>query len=445
MVMSESVPTHDLQNGRNGRVVPNTIHDTAEILEAPNEGPSTDRPRTPPETASESLAGEGGVRLDDAAGRDDTAPRFAGQREIDTARLRAETLSGRAHADAEELLSRARVHAELLRTHAEAARAEAQALRAEAAALRRAAGDEAATANSRAEALRAHAQAVAEEFRLAMEDQAGAARTEVERLRTEAMSLRRLLKAEIDAGLADRERLRAEVQGLWAEAERVAAELRLLSRSDEAAAPLRVEVTGQGGGRPSDGRLPAPPAPVTPSAGGNFGDVPAPVEAGRAPSPIAAPRTASGRLEDLRRAIAVEVEQRLAEVYAEPEDGLATAAAGPGYHDANPVAPRLDVGKLLKDIWEAAYTELTQTPGGAGMPDNGHRSGHGTVQAPPSEHLVHRHLEEERPPEPLIGSGGWRARPTPTSATPPSDDPGGGEAAFPPPAPERHRRFRHPG
>jgi len=166
------------------------------------------------------------------------APPVTKEAEVETARRHAELLSAQAHAAAEELLSRARSHADLVRAHADAARAEAECLRAEAAALRGAVQDEAEAATSRAESLMAQARAVAEELRAAMEGEADAARAEVERLRTEAASLRRLLQAEIDAGLAEAQRMRAEAQRLWAETKAIAAELGLQSARAGAAAPL---------------------------------------------------------------------------------------------------------------------------------------------------------------------------------------------------------------
>jgi hypothetical protein len=153
----------------------------------------------------------------------------AGEAEAGTAGGHAELEGGQAQAHAEELLSRAHAHAELLRAHAEALRAEAASLRAEAAALRRAAQDGAAGANARAEALVVQMQAAADELRVSMQGQAEEIRAEIEGARAEAESLRRLLRAETDAALADAQRLRAEVQAFRAEIHQLSTELHLLS------------------------------------------------------------------------------------------------------------------------------------------------------------------------------------------------------------------------
>lgn len=146
---------------------------------------------------------------------------------LSRARAQAHALTARAHADAEDLLSRAQAQVELLRVHAEAVRAEAECLRAEAAALRTAARDEVETAGLHADST-SQMHATADKLLAAVEDEVDAARDEFERMRTEALSIRRLLRAEIDAGLADVQKLRGEVQRLSAKTDKLAAELRLL-------------------------------------------------------------------------------------------------------------------------------------------------------------------------------------------------------------------------
>jgi hypothetical protein len=139
-------------------------------------------------------------------------------------RAHAESLAGQAQVEAEELLSRAQAQAELLRVHAEAMRAEAECMRAEAGALRAAVREEADAAASCADSV-TDARAAAEELRAAMQLEAVAAREEFEQMRAETLSIRRLLRAEIDAGLADAERLRGEVRRLCHDANQLAAEL----------------------------------------------------------------------------------------------------------------------------------------------------------------------------------------------------------------------------
>lgn len=380
-----------------------------------------------------------------------------------------------AHADAEELLSRAHMHAELLRVHAEAARAEALSLRTEAVALRRAAREEAAAASAHAEALTAHVQLAAEEFRSAMEGQADAARTEIERLRTEAASLRRLLQAETNASLADTQRMRAEIQALWADTDKLAAELRLLAAGAGAGAggeAAREQLGTQTFGLEGAGRLAHEPAATgyahvigqQQGAGSAAGDSPR-----------------DGRLDQLRMAIATEVEQRLANLYAGARDRPATPNANPGpigvengreamsagaeewattgvsppsppftqvdtRRSPDPVIPQLDVRELLTEIWNAAYTESVRLSN-RGFPDEAARtpdkSADSARPAPSPNHAVGRRQEGPQASEPLIGSGGWRASTASTSAAAPVDDPVEGVPTPPPLPARRHgRTFR---
>lgn len=322
-----------------------------------------------------------------------------GRQEGDADRHQAESLSAQAQAEAEELLSRAQVHAELLRAHAETARAEAQSLRAEAHALRRAVGEEASAVASRAEAMLADVHATAEQVRSAMEAQAAAARAEVERMRTEAVSLRRLLQAEIDAGMAGAQQMRADLQDLRADTDKLASQLQLLP-APSATAPAR-------------------PAPTV---GDMLVDEIGPPKAERRPAREVAERlpTADGRVDDPRRAIAVEVERRLTYRYPDADD------PGPG-PDSGPVLSPADMGKLLKEIWDDLYTEA------APLPERGFRE-----EADPPEETDR---DRPRASEPLIGSGGWRASTARSSAAAPVDGPGHGEAASRPGA-GRSRRFR---
>lgn len=153
------------------------------------------------------------------------------------ARAEAQSLMARAHADAEDLLSRAQSHVDLLRAHAEAVRAEAECLRAEAAALRSAARDEVEAASSHAETT-TEMHATAQKLLAAVQDEVDAARDQFERMRTEALAIGRLLRAEIDAGLADVQRLGGDVERVSAQTDKLAAELRLiLARLAAAGAP----------------------------------------------------------------------------------------------------------------------------------------------------------------------------------------------------------------
>lgn len=286
------------------------------------------------------------------------------------ARRQAESPSAQALADAQELLSAAHVHAELLRVHADAARAEAESLRVEAGALRRAAHDEAAAAGARAEALIAQVHAKSEEARAAMEGQANAARAEVERLTTETASLRRLVQGEIGAALAATEEIRAEVQSLWAEIGKLAAELRLAPSSGAGVAPPRVASTVVEHGSHTDGRL-----------------------------------------DELYRAMKVELEQRMADKYADTDKRL------------EPVVSRLDLTKLLSDIWDGASRESPESSE-RGLPAGGEQP------------------RRPRASEPLIGSGGWRAGTAPTPSCRPDEGPVDTQRMSPPPEPAaQSRRF----
>ena len=363
-----------------------------------------------------------------------------------------ESMSAQTQADAEELLSRARAQAELLRVHAEAARAEAESLRAEAAALRRAARDEAAAAGARAEAVIAQLHASAEAFRSAMEVEADAARSEVERSKTEAASLRHLLQADIDTGLEETEQMRSQLQALWAETGKLAAQLRLLSD--------RAEAAGAPDGPGSD---PSRAAADTQVMG-----------------PVAEPgRQANGRQDELHRAMVVGVEQRVADTSRRTEGSLAmvgenrrpihgrngretawlpsageTAAAStpaglPHVAEAeadrptDPVLPQLDVGKLLREIWDAAYMESTRLsergfPAGPPM-QQGDESPEGGGQAF-TDLPVGGDPGRPKASEPLIGSGGWRASTARTSPDVSVDAPVDRQSISPPEEPGRPGR-----
>ena len=341
-------------------------------------------------------------------------------------------------ADVDELLSRAHMHAELLRVHAEAARAEAEALRVEAAALRKGARDEAAAATSRAEALCAHVRATADEFLSAIEVQAAATRAEVDRLRTEAESLRRLLQAEIGAGLADARRMRADAQSLWAETDKVAAELRGLSARAATAAAGEDLGGGRGPAHQPDGG-----ARQRPTRTG--------VDEQSADLVAAGGQHANGRLDGLNQAIAIQVEHQLADLYDEAGRPAADAdnpAVDTEMH-LEAVLPQVDVGKLLRDIWDAARTESTRVPGpgspGEPSPWTSHDGPNGAGQAACTDDAASPPPERPRAPAPLIGSGGWRAGSAPSSPGSPVDDPADAKATSPPPEAGRdRRRFRRP-
>ncbi len=316
----------------------------------------------------------------------------------------AETTSGhegpltqQAQADAEELLSRASAHAELLRAYAEAARAEAASLRAEAAALRRAAREGLTDAISRAEALAVEMHAAADVLRSVREGQADEARAEIERVRTEADSLRRLLQAETDAALADTQRLRAEVQGLRADINKLAADLQALSPAGDAANTAAVDFNLS--------------------------------------------READAPLDELRRTIVMEVEQKLANAYAASRDHLARGEPRPRFpgfdhreaasrsephHDPDWGFPMLDVRERLRRIWDGTY-------------------GEGTGQAPLGDQAAEHGPSGPSAPEPLIGSGGWRPSTGPSPVGAPSDSDAERESSSPPADVGRHRwRFGRP-
>lgn len=155
---------------------------------------------------------------------------------LSLARAEAQALMARAHADAEDLLSRAQSHVDLLRAHAEAVRAEAECLRAEAAALRSVARDEVEAASSHA-GTTTEMHATAQKLLAAVQDEADAARDQFERMRTEALAIGRLLRTEIDTGLADVQQLGGDVERVSAQTDKLAAELRLLLARLAAARP----------------------------------------------------------------------------------------------------------------------------------------------------------------------------------------------------------------
>ena len=361
---------HEKQNGKGHRAFD---HDAAasDILSA-----ATAHGGSWPDEVGQPRRGEG------------AAPSSAAEPDVGTAPPSLESPIVEPEPDAERLLSQAYVHAERLRVHAEAARGEAEFLRAEAAALRRAARDEAGAAIARSEALTTQVLATAEEVRSAIEEQAEATRAEIERLRVEASSLRRLLQAEIEAGLAKTQRMHDELEDRWAD--KLATEHRRLSA--ESSPPAAEKEPG------------APAAEDGPAPGG-----------------------ATDPLGELRQAIAVEVEQRLAGVVAELEHRLASAPpqSEPG---TDPVLGQLDVGRLLRDIWDAAEpSRVSDDPGWSG------------------DTSPHDGAEERATATmPLIGSGGWCASTPLTSASAPGDEPAASETSPPPPAGRDRRRFRRP-
>lgn len=347
---------------------------------------------------------------------------------LSRARSHAESLGAQALAEAEELLSRAHSQAELLRVHADAMRAEADCLRAEAAAVLGAVRHDADASRSFTESVAAHASAAAEEFRSAVQLEVDAARQEFERMRTEALFIRRVLRAELDAGLADVDRMRGEVQRLCAETNKLAAELGLLFA---AGGSEQIAVAGDPGGRPPDAR---------PSNG------PAPGAEAHAASddPWTSDRPAGG-----------DDSQTSASPFS-PDEGAASGRR----LDAAGTPSDSNVAELLRQIWDAASTGLGRlsddgsigTPGWAtaddpagssdsegfetGEREPGEAGAQARVAASLGEHEVGT-VDGRRGWEPLIGSGGWRA----TEAAAPAAPEAGEFAASPPPPGRRRRRF----
>ena len=278
------------------------------------------------------------------------------------ARSHADALAAQAQAEAEELMSRAHAQAELLRVHAEAMRAEAEHMRAEAGALQTAVRAEVDAASSCTEVAVSEARAAAEELRSAIQLEAATARQQLEQVKAEVTSICRLWRAELDAGLADAERLRGDVRRLCVETNKLATELAMVLA-----------------GRAPDDELPADPLRVAPD------DTLSPVGDGGP----------------------------------EESSGVLTAAAGP----MQAQAPELDgnIAELLRKLWDAAY--------GTGSPSSETSADEPDEPPGPWGGL--------RSAQPLIGSGGWQAK---EAAAPEVGLRAGDEPMLPAPV-GRRRRF----
>lgn len=345
---------------------------------------------------------------------------------LSRARSHAESLGAQARAEAQELLSRAQSQAEMLRVHAEAMRAEADCLRAEAAALRSAVARGAVAKGSDAEAVAAPAPAAAEGYRSAPQLEIDVAREELERIGAEAILVRRALRAEIDAGLEDVDRMRGEVRRLCAETNKLAAELGLLF---SAGGPERMAIASD-----VDVRSPEPVAAQ-----------------GRNDDPVVVDSSLEGDQGHTEGPNSASADDQGA------EPGRRPPAAG----------PHLDrsVAELLRQIWDAASAGLGRLSEDPSSGAGGWRTGEDRTGAPTPGPFETRRPEREEPgaeapveapfrtarsagaveglggSEPLIGSGGWRAK----QAGPAETAPIGGEAVTPPPPPARPRRRFHRG
>jgi hypothetical protein len=481
--MSErtALSSGQMQNGREGDAPAwLTLADTDEVLghgagsaEGPGDAfgeqgarepedstPASDRarphrgmgaPYTVPQPQVESARGRSGSLSVQAREADDLLSRACAH---------AEALGARARADAEELLSRAQSQAELLRVHAEAIRVEADRLRAEAAALRTEVLHNAEASGSSADSMAEHARAAAEEFRSTVQLEVDAARKEFDRMTTEARFVRRVLRAEIDAGLVDVDRMRDDVQRLCAETNKLAAELRLLFAADglnemgvpgEAShsshvapsnKPGRDTTTGASepdGSQPGfaaedDGREMSPGSTEAPGAGGH-----------------AVPSGCSPRGD--------QVQAEAPPAWLPQVEG---AKGGPERHLAGKHVDD-DLAELLRQIWDAASEYLGKLcedpashPSGWPTADGPNRSPalgpferregdsdelppEGPVDTLFEKEQVSRSVGDFRGAEALIGSGGWRARQTPSA---PAGSEAGEGATPPPPFSRRRRRFQ---
>lgn len=258
MVMSENAPWSGPQMA-NGRFGDPPDHGADEVRSA--------RVGTGDTRAVIFGRSEGGVKADDTEARGepgwalrDASTMTVQGRQVEellfSARSHADALAAQARDEAEELLSRAQAQAELLRVHAEHMRAEAEHMRAEAAALQAALSTEVEAAGVGTESAVSEARAAAEELRSAIQLEAAAARQQLEQVKAEATSIRRLLRAEVDAGLADAERLRGEVRRLCAETNKLAAELAMLLAGR---APDEPAAVGDHRARPPHDAPPAEP------------------------------------------------------------------------------------------------------------------------------------------------------------------------------------------
>ena len=359
---------------------------------------------------------------------------------LSTVRSYAESLTAQARADADELLSRAHAQAELLRVRAEAVRAEADCMRAEAAALRIAVKEDAEAARERAKSA-AETHAAAEELRAEMQREVDAAREEFERMRTEAMVIRRLLRAEVDAGVFDTERTRGDVQRLWAETDKLAAAIRRISaHAGLTSGPME---TGIGSSTWAEidrrGTSLEDVVPLAP-----------PHANGRASGVVGERRQQPAAMSDARQHSAAPSQNDDRSVAGEPPSETARAleqSVSAPFRGQVPMDG--NVTELLREIREVVSAES------AGE----HRSTEGPIPSPrfdgppvaqplpvPAGHWqageappapVAPEREAKPMSQPLIGSGGWQQKQSPDRQAIPDDAP-----SLPPASSGRRRRFR---
>ena len=392
---------------------------------------------------------------------------------LSRARSQAESLGAQVRAGAEDLLSRAQSQAELLQVHAENIRAEADALRAEAAALGRAVSHHADAAGSSAESVADEERVAAEGIRSAIRQELDAARQEFEWMRAEAILVRRVLRAEIDAGVGDVDRVRGDVQRLCAETNKLAAELGLLFAAGGLA---QTGMGGEAGGRPPDVRRANEPGRVRPTPAQPQSGVYDPAVATDHAGQDGPPAYVAAR--DIRS-----VRQDTTEAHGPSDDPVASGSspnedqgqkAGPPpwtpdgeeaetgrRPEATGAHADSNLAELLREIWDAASAglgRLSEDPpsGTAGCRTDDHPTGtpgsgpsetregesnasraQASVEPPSREDQIFSTVSGLRGSEPLIGSGGWRAMQAARSDAAPE----GGEAITPPPSPSRRRRF----
>ena len=357
---------------------------------------------------------------------------------LSTVRSYAETLTAQARADADELLSRAHAQAELLRVRADAVRAEAECMRAEAAALRIAVREDAEAARERAKSA-AETHAAAEELRAAMQREADAAREEFERMRTEAMVIRRLLRAEVDAGVFDTERTRADVQRLWAETDKLAAAIRRISaHAGVTSGPVETGIgTGTWAETERRGTSPEDVLPLAP-----------PHANGRATGVVGERRQQPADISDATQHSAAPSQIHDRTVAGEPPSETARALEQSVSAPFRGQVPLDDnVAELLREIREVVSAgsarehrsteEPIPSPGFDGPPVPAPADPSPAGEASPTPGPVAREREAKPTSQPLIGSGGWQQKRSPDRQAIPDDAP-----SSPPASSGRRRRFR---
>lgn len=321
---------------------------------------------------------------------------------LSRARALAESFTARAHTHAEDLLSRARCQAELLRAQADAVRAEAESLRAEAGALRTTVRDEIDSAASHA-ASTAQMEAAARELLLAVHGEVNAARGELERMRTETLSILQVLRADVDTGLAGVQYIGADVRRLSATTDKLESDLRLLIARAAAGGTFE-GVRGRSAGEPPRADAPTPPG--------------VPWD-GAPPEPPPAPHK-----ED--------VTEMLRQIW--------IAASSDSGGDSEWRSRTDPATATLDDARPRPAQEWVQAPG-PGWDAECADGREATAETAQGQQPLHRQPDRSRAAEPLIGSGGWHAN---GAARPYADSPSD-EAATPPPPPDRGRRRFPPG